>query len=1066
MNSRYVPKPEVVERAGHHASLILEASAGTGKTFAIEHLVADMVLNGTPLERILVITFTEKAAAELKGRLSTLFAELPERETVPEPGGWRLDAVARERLARARRILPRAFVSTIHSFCLRVLRELPMESGGPFELDVIPSRAAFDEGFRSFLRRDLPNDDTASDYVTTWMRHRRLDRLMDLMMDVVELQAEPQPNFQPEAWSAAVAGLGRHDLRSWVRRAQRHSRRLRNHVALMARHLNPEASPASQLAALDRAQVDLKTVLRELSPALASPEREALEQLSEAQVPFDAAVACVLLPGVESSIERTCADRGWQTYADMVNRLDAASPEVYRQLRSRFDAALVDEFQDTDPRQWNIVRRLWEGSAMRLVLVGDPKQSIYGFRGADSGAFRNAQLTLERSGARTLSLDANHRSTPQLVEAFNLLFPDVFTGQNVYRPVRSARPDRAGLTRAGRPVAPVHLLRFPPETLAGSVVQVRRGWSRAIADLIVQHLDGRTSVHDGHPLRPSDIFVLTRTTREGRQVAQILRSAHIPVHLFERDGVLQGPEARAALAVLEALAQDDPRRNVHAWLTAMFGLEPHQLREVTDLPLGHPFLESLRTWRRMMQAGQWVSLFSAWMTAARARMQRAPDRWGQVEILQQVLDELLERTRSQSPDEVVEWLRRSVEGKEGAPMPRQEEGVDAVRVSTIHGAKGLESEVMVLFGGLKPASSKVVPFRSDTALKLHVGRDPPALALSQASEEEERLLYVALTRARAHVVLPSFEVAFDGFVRHLGRALDRLPEHLHTTTRVEPSKLRVRTTPARPAPAAGRPRPPILVDGWSRSGPVTTSFTHLKQRTASDATIPREGPSEPSPEDITREPPAGGLPGGPRTGQCVHRLLETAPLGLWNDIEPEVLLDHPVLAPWLYETMDRYGMPRSYGRALAALLHRTLTRPLPMDGGPSLDQLPDTAFAREMDFTLHLPEAGGALVRGFLDGVVEHRGSLTILDYKTDVRASYAPDSLHRYLEDRYGLQSDLYLAALGAARLRTPVAGTLFFFVRSEPPDGYVFRAADGGERRRVAEAVREGLFARGEDS
>jgi exodeoxyribonuclease V beta subunit len=1047
--SRFVSKPHIVDQVPPGASAVLEASAGTGKTFAIEHVVADLVLGGTPIERMLVITFTEKAAGELKTRLHELFRRLP--RAPPAPGGWRLDATAESRLEAARRGLPRAHISTIHAFCQRVQAEFPVESQSPFELELVSERQAFDAGVRIWLRHGVPRDPVAADYVQAWMAERPLAPLLDLWFEVYQRNADVEPAFDPEAWRSALAALRQQPVKAWGRAVG--SRRDRTAIGAWVRWVQRSASPAASLAEADRDGISLRRVSEILGPELEVDEAALLDRIAAAQTSFEAACAAVGLSAVRHHTARAKAERGWQTYGDMIAGVVDAPTALTDQVRTRFDAVLVDEFQDTDPDQWSIIRRLFVEGPARVILVGDPKQSIYGFRGADVRAFREAQVVLQRGGAAALSLQENHRSSPSLVASLNQLFGGLFTGDNAAVTVRSARPADSGLTREDRRLSPVHVFHFSAEVSAGSVVQVRRAWARAIAADIVTHLDGNTWVDGDRPLRPKEIFVLTRTAREGRQVAQVLRGSGIPIRLFEREGVLQGPEARALLTLLEALATDDPRRQAAAWLTPFFGVEPAQVAALTDLPVDHPLLEQLATWSTRWRDGDWVGLGQACLAAAEPRMRATPERWGDAGTLQQVVDELV--ARGGAPDEGRRWLARAIEGGEAPALAHAEDDVDAVRISTIHAAKGLESEVVFLFGGLKPHRPRVTLYRAPGGPRVYVGRQPPGRAATQVEEEEERLLYVALTRARSRVVVPRFDADFDGPIRHLARGLAQLglPDGIDETP-VEPSapKPRMRPAPALTAPTIDSASPPL----WWTLGPMVTSYTDLKRRT------PDREDETPDGLRVDAPGPPPELPGGARTGQCVHRLLERTEWSrLAHRSEADLLADAAVP---LREEMDRYGLDRSHAPALARLLSRTVGRSLPLPGrGPVPLTAVDASAIRELDFTLHLAETD-TLVRGFLDLVFTLDGATYIVDYKTDVRPTYAPEPLAEHCRAHYALQADLYATALRAARPESTVVAVLFLFVRAPSDEGVVVHRVDGGERARVVSAVVAGGRAGGD--
>ena len=1027
MSVSWVPKPGFLE-ARRLGDLVVEASAGTGKTFTIEHLVLDAVLDGLPIEDILVITFTEKAAGELAHRLRQLFAGLGNRALARPPAApaWRLDAEARERLRVARLGLARAQISTIHGFCQRVGAEQGLRAGVPFEQEVVPATVVFEEAFRRVISEGA-HDPALGPWLEAWIRRQPLARLKREARSVWTLGAEVSPAFEVSAWRAAWHGLRSADRSRWVQRAAAGDRRLRGASAELLRWVDEASSPE---AALLEAPEGWTARALALAPLL--DEGAPLQAAARAWVPPLPALIQVLGPRLQAQARALQADRAWQTYDDMVHRLDAAleDPELRAQIRAQVRMALVDEFQDTDETQWRILRRLFLGHCP-LVLVGDPKQSIYGFRGADVGVFTRAAEAL--GPAQRIALDRCHRSTPELVRCFNAAFGEGGILRSMtHRPVASARAPALGLRQRGRLLPPVRLL--PVELRNGPARQVRRQWARALVRHVVDLLNGSTTRSDEGPLQPEDVFVLCRTTREARSVAGQLREARVPVQLFEREGVLRGPEAAGVLDLLRALVDPDrPGPAARAWLTVFFGLEPAQLAAARDLPSEHPLRLELHTWAERARRRDWDGLFRSMLAAAWGRCRAAPERWGALEPHQRILAELgaFVRRQGASLEEVIRWLEEA----HGGERPEVAEGRGAVRVSTMHGAKGLESEVVVLFGGLGRPQRALLPHRDGRgAWRVHVGSAPPKEAESQAEAEEERLLYVALTRARSLLLLPEFDEEPEGPIRHLERGLRgirALPEAWERPPLPAAQVLPRPETPLPPEPAA-----PV------RLGRFETSFSDLVRRRAEERDDPVVDRPVAEPE----------LPGGAAMGRCLHVLLEQGTWGAWSLEEIE-------------EGLAAEGLPRQHAPAVEALLVRAVRRPIGLPGRPAVRLLDGHRHVRELDFTWHRPEHA-AFVRGFVDLVLELEDGVWVLDYKSDLLPDYGPERLDAHVREAYGLQADLYSAAvqahLQAAGSPSRVQGVIYLFLRAPsegqtPEHGVWARRIDGEEEARVTRALEE---------
>lgn len=465
--------PETVRRLRLDAPGWLEASAGSGKTYAIEHLVARLLRETRELSMpgILLVTFTEKAAGELKEKIRK---RLEQESARPD-----LEAGARLRLQEAWLHFDRASVHTIHGFCLQCLRRYAFELGGLFEAALIGEQTVNEKALRDLRRQaaagQLPEDLSTSLVATTqsgWQRplreyakayrpergdslepapdaedlRRRRDalhtlwrRLRDLLLPGADKELEEQFWFidfkKLFAKKIATHGFNRRrdallnlagllrqapdNVEDW-RKEFRHKKSVLASEAGRLLDLTDLPVPAPEL----QVRLDgLTQALNGLKPALTAEEAaEAREQTTPL---FDTLLA------LGNQAMRLKQEQGLITYEDMAFRLWQAllrSPELAGLLRRQYPVAIVDEFQDTDPVQWAIFEKLYlDGpKPLPLYLVGDPKQAIYAFRGGDLATYLRARariqdLARERK-AVGLGLEANYRSRPELIEALNAAF--------------------------------------------------------------------------------------------------------------------------------------------------------------------------------------------------------------------------------------------------------------------------------------------------------------------------------------------------------------------------------------------------------------------------------------------------------------------------------------------------------------------------------------------------------------------------------------------------------------------------------------------------------------------
>ncbi|MFT4297174.1 MAG: UvrD-helicase domain-containing protein, partial [Micropruina sp.] len=431
----------------------------------------------------------------------------------------------------------------------------------------------------------------------------------------------------------------------------------------------------------------------------------------------DAAVAHVLRPivptdadgviaervGFAGRVRSVAADRrrqlGVLTFDDQLVRLrdTLADPDTgaasCERLRDRFDAVLVDEFQDTDPVQWEILRRLFDGHR-RMVLIGDPKQAIYTFRGADIAAYTTAVGT---AGAR-FSLSVNHRSDAALVRGLGELFAGLRLGEAIeVHPVAAHRPG-CGVRTTGAAVTPVTLRTLDDE---------QRNWpahGRVRADLVrqVRGILDRQQLFDGgwRDVRPGDIAVLVRTNKGASRIAEALREAGVPVALSGSDSIYASPAAADWLTLLLALASQRRNELRQALISSFFGLSLADLAGAGDAQIAD-WTATVRQWDRILVRAGVAALFASIgaETSFIERVLARPDGerlMTDFRHLAEVLHQASGHTRP-SAAWLAEWLQAEQrKAADDERTRRLETDAEAVQVKTVHGAKGLQYPIVLL----------------------------------------------------------------------------------------------------------------------------------------------------------------------------------------------------------------------------------------------------------------------------------------------------------------------------------------------------------------------------------
>ena len=1146
MVSARLKKPAVVQELRAHGHVVLEASAGTGKTFALEHIVLDLVLSGTAaLSQILLVTFTEKAANELKIRVRAKLGEIlslpdaPESESVDDASCWTITPAAKDRVREALRAFDSAPIFTLHAFCRRVLSDFAFDSHRKLEEEAVDGKRVFTAAFHEALRDTFAADEPYRGLLEFALAHgESVEGIEDNLISAWSSRARTAPSWNvesagplldeflatAEATLAALPGVKGANSRS---------------LATLAKNIEALLTEASKLTNLPKqlAAIGVLNAIDSIDDFASRAEKlaPANEKLGlfwaqmglfiETVPDTTGALCSLFLPAIEERMSRVKREQGLFDFDDMLSLTNAAihgpgGEVLVEALRARYRVALIDEFQDTDPLQWSIFRKLFVDGAKaeRLFVVGDPKQAIYGFRAADVNTYLAAVEELRAGGAQVLSLRENFRSSPALVAAYNTLLapsenPPFFTGDNQYRtPVVAARAPFA-LEVSGEALAPCVILDASRETL--SARPLRSHLAEAIATEIATLLrDGATVARDGtsHRLLPNDIFVLAHNHAEERVVGDALRHARVPFAFYKQAGLFETGEALDLAVLLRAIAE--PTRDAYvmsALLTPYFAVDFDDVVRVRRGELAHPAREILSELHRLATRRHYGALMSAIVEstgiARRALLFGDERSLTNTEHLLEVLHREALR-ESPSANELAVLFQSFVDGTrkplgEGTDLQRLESDAHAVQVMTMHSSKGLEAEVVFLFGGYTTNPKfKNRTFRESGERKQWYGaayQPRKDAARKELREERERLGYVALTRAKSRL--------YVSFVNLEGGARKRDGAHVPIDTRLSalldapydetlfehrvlaPYQVHSSDSASRDQAASASLRPAISCDVASyeravandvaragalletRKGPFFTSYSRISQRLmlhAKDVTADDRSVEAQPPPDIDLAP-LSTFPAGIGPGLCLHAILEHV------DVEKvrtapsiEALLQDEATATLIARECETHGIDAAHHAEAGTLLYSALRSPIDLLSTELSGIANASALLRETEFVYPIPEHAhpplGSLitgerpfrvergfVKGFIDLIFEHEKRAYVLDWKSDRLPHYGNEMLVPHVRVHYEIQARLYAVALGRMlQLRTErdheerFGGLVYAFLRgmkSKNSGVYTFR-------------------------
>ena len=1096
---------------------LIEASAGTGKTFTIAALYLRLLLGlggeaayprAISVEELLVVTFTEAATEELRGRIRSNIHELRIACLRGESDNPLYSALlaeiadkddAAKTLLLAERQMDEAAVFTIHGFCQRMLSLNAFESGMLFEQQLIEdeSRLRYQACADFWRRHCYPlTRDIAAVIHDVWKGPRDLLKSLDrwLQGEAPQLKSPPAPNETlAERHQQIIARID--SLKQQWREQVGEIEGVLENSGLDRRKFNrgnqgkwmekvnawaQEETLSYQLP--DALEKFAQSFLLERTKAGGEPPVHplfsAVESLLASSLTLTDLVLARAMVEIRDAVAREKRRRGELGFDDMLSRLDEAlrgdsGETLASAIRQRFPVAMIDEFQDTDPQQYRIFRRIWRRQPeTALLLIGDPKQAIYAFRGADIFTYMKARGDV----AAHYTLDTNWRSSPGMVGSVNRLFslsdnPFMFH-EIPFLPVKAAAKNKGlRFTVDAADVPAMNVWLMPGDTVGSGDYQtfMAQLCATQIRDWLSAGQQGRALLWRGETSRPvqaSDITVLVRNRLEAAQVREALQTLGIPsVYLSNRDSVFETLEAQELLWLLQAVLAPERENTLRSALaTSMFGLTALDIENLNqDEQAWDALVEEFSEYRQIWRQRGVMPMLRALMTARHIAENLLATRGGErrlTDILH--ISELLQEAASQLESEhaLVRWLAQHIaepDSNAASQQMRLESDKHLVQIVTIHKSKGLEYPLVWLpfIARFRKQDQAFYHDRETFAAVLDLGQDEASLELAEAERlaEELRLLDVALTRAVWHCSLgvaplssrksgnSDFHLSALGRLLQAGEAMDaaglaaRLADFCHGDIALQiPGELDL--TPWQ-APAATIPRLSArelqrrIADDWR-----VTSYSGLQQHGFSGGQdlLPRLDVDAAGVGEVVEEPQLTPhqFPRGAAPGTFLHSLFE------------ELDFTQPVPEGWMAEKLQLSGFDAQWAPVLTDWLGGVLKTRLP---GPdiALNQL--AARDKQVEMAFYLPiaqlltaERLDALIRqydplsadtppldfrqvrgmlkGFIDLVFRHEGRYYLLDYKSnwlgEDREAYTRPAMEQAMRaHRYDLQYQLYSLAL-----------------------------------------------------
>lgn len=1055
---------------------LIEASAGTGKTYAISNIYLQLLVEGNfTVEEILVVTFTKAATEELKGRirgrimdalqalsgnhgaddfLKSFTANISNRE------------MAQRKLINALRSFDLAAIFTIHGFCLRMLHNHAFESA-----------SLFDTG--------LVEDQT--------------EVLAEIVDDFWRKTFYP---MEPDVFRATTQEIDRRRLLELAKKCV--------------------SNPLFVIVAGMENKEDKATASKDPGPSIVSLKQQFIDYVQK------------------ESVRRKRAENV-RSYDDLLMDLFRAlegpgGKELARSIQRHYRAALVDEFQDTDPLQYRIFLSIYRGSDGALFLIGDPKQSIYSFRGADIFSYMEAVNDVDVR----YTLGKNWRSAGGLIRAVNTIFgekdnPFLFDSLSFQPVEQGSKEESEFVMDDAEDRSPFKIWFMKREqgkkNIGKGIARMLAG--KAVADEIVTLLskgnEGRAMI-GGRPIHAGDIAILVPTNWEARDMLRILKEAWIPGVIYSSESIFASNEATEMERILSAVLEPSNESYVKAALTTdAMGISGDELVAfIEDERAWDVLVEKFELYRSLFVSKGFITMARTMVTqeGIKQRLRTFPDGERRVTNILHCIELLHGASieKKLGPEGLLKWLQEE-RAKEYASEADEhqvhlETDEKAVKIITIHKSKGLEYPIVFCpfsWGSAATGKNSLIVYHdSNKANQPTIDIGFPANGNSRRSMEHERLaelvrlLYVTLTRAEyrcylAWGLINESETSALAYLLHYRprtqkiinlaglqdfmKGLNDRQMEEDIINLVEKSGGAIELMPI-PAPAGLIYSPPSLKTAELTcrefSGDIekdwrTTSFSaivstkdHLAEAPDRDRTVDTESNPLESKSDETEKNTLSifNFPHGTSAGSCLHDILEHIDFTLENSDDARRLVAEK-LAGYGFEDKWTDTVYRAVANVLSAPIMGKVTpfslsclkpsdrlhevefyAPLGRISAGGLGEvfrsyggraIPDR-FSRRIEDLGFKPHKG--MLRGFIDMVFHYNGCYYLVDWKSNFlgdSGNYRREKLNEVMEkELYILQYHIYVVALhqflgtrvNTYRYREHFGGVFYLFLRGIDPE------------------------------
>lgn len=789
---------------------ILEASAGTGKTYSIEQLILRLLTeenNGKylALEKILVVTFTEKASFELKNRIrKNLEQKFLETEN---PKQKAIISTALENFFKAS-------IFTIHGFCKKVLDQYIFETGSSFNYSLQDSEELF-EKLKFLIQKKVLSEKFQED-LTLFLKILDYPKGFETAFELFKLMPSPNSNYE-------IVPIAKETFN--LELALQKAEQILFEIESFFNHYPQFLSDFLQFKKVSFEEV----ILIGIKELLSNNAHSALEKIlnfkdslsslnSKYFANFNLFQDKLLKKGLhlndtaalldekinnliqfihslkndaihlchhlfQENIESLKNDHQALFYDDLIQLVLKAiqnkSSNLKKTLCEQYEYAFIDEFQDTDLNQWQIFKSLFFQNQNKLFIIGDPKQAIYAFRGADLSVYNKAKKEILENNGKHYLLNTNYRSTPGLIDCFNKIFSASYNSGIPIWFSSSKNPDFENFLEPRyfqlkspqnlkNSINPLKLLELEDSS---TIEILRKTIAKNYCLEIIKLLETKPMLHfynkESKQLEASDICILCRSHTEASLIKTLLDEQNIPSYYYKQQKLFSSQQAFEVLLLFQFCSQTN---NSKAALLTPFLKTP--LNEIASSnELNAEVKKLLIYWQMLIKKRKWPALFNSFLYDSLLHKNSQSDKSLEQAfyIYEQIFDTLLKQALSEnlSWEEIIQnhilYREESKSKKKDEIFFRNNRDQAKIQIMTIHASKGLEFPIVFLFGGFSQPrfDSNICQYFEENkdltyTKTFSIEKTAHAKNLEEKNEldNSKRLFYVALTRASHCLYLP------------------------------------------------------------------------------------------------------------------------------------------------------------------------------------------------------------------------------------------------------------------------------------------------------------------------